>query len=215
MPSWGQTVRVRIGEASEMLARPMTSPATGLIEVRGSFTDEQGSRPLSGAAVWVDGERRGVTPVTLELARGPHSLRVEYQGEVAAVQVIDLPGGNQRFATFEFGLGLDRPVLSLANERARISVDRPSVISASLAGVGPSELREMWLHVQAGDGSWRRYQMALMKTSGAMVGAAVYPPAVVDESGKARWYVSAVSNTGDEYFTEIQTSDLVASASRK
>ncbi len=210
MATWGQTVRVRIGERAEVIARPMSSPATGLIEVRASFTDEGGTETLNGAEVWVDGQRRGATPLTLELDRGPHSVRVQYQGETAPVQVIDLPGGNQRFANFEFGLGADRPTLNVVGDVSRISIEKPAVISASLSSFNPADVREMWLHVKTADGGWRRYEMSVMKATGATVGVAVYPPAVVDGSGRARWYVSAVANTGDEFFTEIQTSEVVA-----
>uniref|UniRef100_A0A832MK14 PEGA domain-containing protein n=1 Tax=Eiseniibacteriota bacterium TaxID=2212470 RepID=A0A832MK14_UNCEI len=209
MPSWGQAVTVRVGEAAVVLARPMTSPATGMLDVRATLAGDEGAEPLSGAAVWVDGERRGVTPLTLELPRGPHSVRVEYQGERAPVQVIDLPGGNQRFATFEFGLG-ERPRLEPIAPPARIPLDAPTVISGALRGVSSSDVREMWLHVRTPDGTWRRYEMAMLKASGGVVGVAVYPPTMFDEGGRARWYLSAATHTGDEFFTEMQSAALAS-----
>ena len=212
MASWGNTVTVRVGEVTETIAHPMTSPATGMIEVRALAAGSEGSEPMSGAVVWVDGERRGTTPFTVELPRGPHSVRVEYQGETAPVQVIDLPGGNQRFATFEFGLDVERGQLLALAPPARIPLDRPTVISAALQGVSPAEVREMWLHLRTPDGSWRRYQMTLLKATGGVVGTAVYPPTMFDEHGRARWYVSASTQTGDEYFTEILWSEMAAPA---
>lgn len=214
MASWGSTVTVKVGELSETIAHPMTSPATGVIEVRALAAGSEGSEPLSGARVWVDGERRGATPVTLELPRGPHSVRVEYQGESAPVQVIDLPGGNQRFATFEFGLDIERGKLVPIAPPGKIPLDRPTTISAALQGVNPSEVREMWLHVRTPDGSWRRYQMAMLKATGGIVGVAVYPPTMFDEAGRGRWYVSSVTQTGDEYFTEILSSELAEPPAR-
>lgn len=209
MPSWGSAVTVRVNEVATLVARPMTSPATGLLEVRAMIAGEEAG-DLAGAAVWVDGERRGVTPLTLELPRGPHSIRVEHQGERAPVQVIDLPGGNQRFATFEFGVSGERPALEPVDPPARIPLDAPTVISGALRGVSSTEVREMWLHVRTPDGTWRRVQMTMMKASGGVVGVAVYPPTLFDEQGRARWYVSASTQTGDEYFTEIVTSQAEA-----
>jgi hypothetical protein len=200
---WGQTVQVRIGEVHEVLARPMTSPATGLIEVRATLADERGVEPLNGATVWVDGVKRGVTPLTLELPRGPHSLRVDHQGVTAPVQVIDLPGGNQRFATFELGLGPDRPTLDPLVTPARVPIDRPTVLSGSLAGVSANDVREMWLHVRTPEDTWRRYPMTLLKATGGVVGVAVYPPTMFDGGGEGRWYMSASTQSGDELFTEI------------
>jgi hypothetical protein len=65
----------------------------------------------------------------------------------APIQVIDLPGGNQRFAVFE--LGLDREWPRLVMEPPRIARDRPSVVSVSLSGILPGEISGMWLHTQS------------------------------------------------------------------
>jgi len=212
LASWGQTVRVRVGETAEILARPMTSPATGVIEVRASLTGERGTESLGGAIVRVDGEKRGVTPLTLELPRGPHSIRVEYHGEEAPIQVIDLPGGNQRFASFELGVDLDHPMLRALAAPARMPVDQPSVISAGLEGVIASEVREMWLHTRSPEGQWRRYQMVMLKAPAGVVGVAIFPLAMFDEYGLTRYYLSASIQTGDEFFTEMLTAQLVAPA---
>ena len=104
MASWGQTVEIKVHEQRQIFTRPLQSPATGLIQIRATRAEDGETKPLQGARVWLDGQPRGATPITLELPRGPHSVRVSFQGEEAPVQVIDLPGGNQRFATFEFGL---------------------------------------------------------------------------------------------------------------
>jgi hypothetical protein len=203
-PAWGQTVEVRVAERTQVVARPMTSPATGVLEVRANLTDEEGSRDVSGAAVWVDGESRGTTPLSLELPRGPHSVRVAYRDRSAPVQVIDLPGGNQRFATFEFGLGDARPQLVALEAPPRVAAEQPGVMSAGLEGVLPSEVREMWLHVRTPEGAWRRYQMAMLKSpTGGVIGVAVFPAQLFERGERARWYASALVTTGDEYFTEM------------
>jgi hypothetical protein len=98
-----------VGEVSEVIARPMTHACERRARSARDVHRRQRHEPLEGATVWVDGERRGYTPLVLELPRGPHSARVEYRGESAPVEVIDLPGGNQRFATFELGSTSTRP----------------------------------------------------------------------------------------------------------
>jgi hypothetical protein len=203
LPSWGQTVQVRVAESSDLIARPMTSPATGVIEVRASLTTETGTVDVEGARVYLDGEPAGKTPLTLELPRGPHSIRVEHLGETAPVQVIDLPGGNQRFASFQLRPASDLPSLATVNPPSTIPLDQPTVISAALDGVQTSELREMWLHVQTPDGPWRRYQMAWLKAPGGVVGVAVFPTTLFGQDGRARYYTSASTQAGDEYYSEV------------
>ncbi len=204
LPSWGQTVEIRVGEGADLIARPMTSPATGVIEVRASLATATGSTDVDGAQVWLDARPAGTTPLTLELPRGPHSIRIEYQGESAPVQVIDLPGGNQRFANFMLNPGTDFPTLTLIDPPAVIPLDRPTVVSAALEGVDSAEIHEMWLHVQTPDGPWRRYQMAWLRAPGGTVGVAVFPTTLFDADGHVECYVSAATQAGDEYFSEIQ-----------
>ncbi len=201
---WGQTVRLSVLEDQKIVARPFDSPASGRLTIRATAVGEDGIDNVKGASVWIDGRRMGSTPITLELSSGPHSVRVEHRSEGAPIQVIDLPGGNERFATFSFGSGVEAPKLGLLNVPTPMPTDRPTVISAGLQGVGKNEVREMWLHVRAPDGPWRRYPMPLVDASGAVVGSVVFPTAMLDRQGRATFYVSASTTMGDDYFSEIQ-----------
>jgi PEGA domain-containing protein len=203
MASWGQTIEIRAREKREILARPLQSPASGMILVRAVSTHGGESQSLTDARVWLDGEARGVTPLTLELPRGPHSIRVAYRDRVAPVQVIDLPGGNQRFANFEFGADVEAPRLVISAPE-RIALDAPALISAVLESVTPGDLREMWLHVRTPEGPWRRYPMTLLQTQGSAVGAFAFPVPMLGPQGRTWYYVSAVTAQGDEHFTELQ-----------
>jgi len=209
---WGQTVQVRVREAEQLIARPVTSPATGVIEVRATFTADQGAEALEGAQVWVDGQLRGRTPLTLELSRGPHSIRVRGRGEDSPVQVIDLPGGNQRFATFDLGVTPDPLNLVSLVPPLAVPLDRPALFAASLENASAGEVREMWLHVRGAEGAWRRYQMAMLKAPGGVAGVAIFPVASFDPDGRSRYYMSALTQTGDEYFTEIAIAEAVRAA---
>ena len=175
MTPWAQTVEIKVRETSHVVAHPMTSPATGVLVVRATLSDEQGSSPLAGGEVWVDGDLAGRSPLTLELPRGPHSVRVAYRGESAPVQVIDLPGGNQRFAMFELGFGSGGPRLVQQETLVRVAPDTPAAITVTLDGVNASDIREMWLHVRASDGNWVRYALDARKTPLGVEGSANFP----------------------------------------
>jgi len=200
---WEQTVEVHVNRTVELVAQPIASPATGVLEVRATLADETGSAPLAGAQVWIDGQLFGVTPLKLKLPRGPHSIRVRYRDEEGPVQVIELPGGNLRYATIQLGMNLDAPRLVAALPE-RIPVGRPTVLSASLDGAREGDVREMWLHVRTPEGAWRRHPMTMMKAPGGLVGVAVFPTVLFDARGRAAWYVSASTPMGDEYFTEMR-----------
>jgi hypothetical protein len=206
---WEQTVEVHVNRTAEVIAQPVVSPPTGVLEVRARLSDETGSEPLAGAAVRVDGQARGVTPLRLELPRGPHSVRVSYRGEDSPVQVIELPGGNQRYATLDIGLSLDQPRLAAALP-GRVTLGSPTVLSATLERAREGDVREMWLHVRTPEGAWRRYPMSVMKAPGGLAGAVPFPTDLFDRGGRTAWYVSALAPTGDEYFTEIQSAQAAA-----
>ncbi|MFN8587059.1 MAG: PEGA domain-containing protein [Candidatus Eisenbacteria bacterium] len=204
MAPWAQNINVRIGQTVQVVARPMTAPGTGVLQVQATLNDADGVSPLSGAQVWVDGALRGVTPLELELPRGPHSVKVVHRSEVAAIQVIDLPGGNQRIASFDFGLDLVAPQVNIVGASRVMPANGTGMISAAFSGLAPRDLREAWLHVRSAEGLWRRYPMTPVKSPGATVMAAVFPAGVFDASGRTIWYVSATAVQGDEYFSEMQ-----------
>jgi hypothetical protein len=206
---WEQTVEVHVERTAVVLAQPVVSPPTGVLEVNARLSDESGSEPLSGAAVRIDGQHRGVTPLRLELPRGPHSVCVSYRGEDSPVHVVDLPGGNRRYATLDIGLSLDQPRLS-ASLPARVPRAGATVLSASLERAREGDVREMWLHARTPEGAWRRYPMSVISAPGGLVGVVVFPTDLFDAGGRTSWYVSALAPTGDEYFTEIQTAQAAA-----
>jgi hypothetical protein len=206
MQPWGQNVSVGIRQTTQIVTKPMTSPATGVVQVQALINDDNGTAPLSGASVFVDGEIRGSTPLTIELPRGPHSLRVTYHSETAPVQVLDLPGGNQRFATFQFGLDSDLPPLKLQGNFATIAAKKGSEVSASLDNLDAKDVREAWLHVRTPDGLWRRYDMSVDPGPRGAVLTVVFPVELFDAQGRVTWYLSAATGQGDEFFTEMQHS---------
>ena len=202
---WTETFELKVGETHEVVARPFTMPETGMIDVHATVAGGDGVVPLKGAAIFVDGEPRGVTPASIELPRGPHSIRVAYRGEEAPVQVIDLPGGNHRIADFAFGTDFQPPSFVQIAPEGPVARARPTVVSAAITDMGEADLREMWLHVRDPEGAWRRYEMTLLRAPDGIVGVALFPVALLGPDGAATYYVSALTQEGDEYYTELRT----------
>ena len=206
MQPWAQNVNVGIRKETKVVSKPMLSPATGVVQVLAQMNDENGSAPLSGASVFVDGALSGTTPATIELPRGPHSLRVTFEGVTAPIQVIDLPGGNKRFATFQFGLDSDLPPLKLDGNALKLLAKTPAVVSASLDGLEADDLREAWLHVLTPDGLWSRFPMTIESGPRGAVLNVNFPVSEFNGEQKATWYLSAATKQGDEFFTDLQKS---------
>lgn len=198
---WSQTVTVPLRGDVRVIARPFNLPAAGVIHVEATWIDDDGSSDLRGATVIIDGERRGVTPLTLELPRGPHSMRAEYQGEEVPVQVIDLPGGNKRYASFTFGSGGVFPKLVLKSPLSANS--RDATVRVALQDLSLRDVREAWLHVRSETGSWRRYPMNIVNGDADPLAVVTFPASSPDSRGDAPFYVSALISTGEEYFTEV------------
>ena len=215
MPAWAQTVQVGVRRVEQVTAHPMSAPANGVIQVQATLNDEQGSTPLSGAQVWVDGELRGTTPTALDLPRGPHSLKLTWKGSTAPVQVIDLPGGNERFASFAFGLDSPSPQIVLLGGVHPSNLQQTAMVSAGMKGLQLGDIREAWLHVRTPEGLWRRFPMTAMRGATGPVVVCVFPPNAFDSQGQARWYVSAATVQGDEYFSEMQKATLGSGGGRK
>lgn len=206
MQPWAQNVSIGIRKNTRVVSKPMLSPATGVVQVLAQMNDENGSAPLPGASVFVDGTLAGTTPATIELPRGPHSLRVQFEGVVAPIQVIDLPGGNKRFATFQFGLDTDLPPLKLDGDQKKLLSKKPAVVTATLDGLDANDLREAWLHVLTPDGLWSRFEMTIESGDHGAVLSVNFPLTQFNGEEKATWYLSAATKQGDEFFTEVQKS---------
>jgi hypothetical protein len=206
MQPWAQNVNVGIRKNTRLVSKPMLSPATGVVQVLAQMNDENGSAPLSGASVFVDGTLSGTTPATIELPRGPHSLRVQFEGVVAPIQVIDLPGGNKRFATFQFGLDTDLPPLKLQGSYQNLLGKPGATVLATLDGLESDDVREAWLHLCTPDGLWSRYSMTISAGDRGTELRVAFPGSVFKADEKATWYLSAATKQGDDFFTDMQKS---------
>jgi hypothetical protein len=96
---------VRPGEVTVVQVPPVPPRGKGRMVVRARFLSEEGLVEETGRPVWVDGENRGATPLDLTLPSGFHSVRVDRDGEPAAVEVFFLEAGRARYVNAEFGRG--------------------------------------------------------------------------------------------------------------
>ena len=85
-------------------------------------------------------------------------------------------------------------------------------VAASFDGLQPNDVREAWLHARGPEGLWRRYPMTLLHGNEAPIAVSPFPENAFDAKGTTRWYVSVSTPQGDEYFSEIQQSALLAPA---
>jgi hypothetical protein len=103
----------------------------------------------SGAQVFVDGEAKGSTPLTLELPTGPHQIRLARERYASAESTVTVPG--------EWTVDLKRPlaVLEVASQPPGATV----VVAGESHGRTPAQIHlpafEQY-DVQVGGKAWRR-----------------------------------------------------------
>jgi hypothetical protein len=95
------------------------------------------------------------------------------------------------------------PQLVLLSAPTSMQRDQPAVVSAQMDGLRPQDTFVLDLHVRTPGGQWRTYPMTLMRAGKGTIGAAEFPIWLLDRSGKAPYYVSARTDAGESYFTEI------------
>lgn len=204
---WAKIVDVRVGDVTEVTVRPFKAPTEGILVVDATVENDEGGS-TAHAQVWLDGKSVGRTPLSLTLPRGPHSVRGVLGGEQSPVQVIDLPGGNQRFASLRFGARSPAPQLALT-----VAGSRPSgslSVKGTLRGVKALELSSMWLFVQRADGRWSRIALETSPSPEGAVGVGEIQAPAKSSGTAPRMYLSALRVTGEEYFTEIGAPEVQA-----
>jgi hypothetical protein len=130
-------------------------------------------------------------------------VRLSHGNEQPAVQVVDLPGGNHRYADFILGVSSDAPKLTFVSPRGSVPAEAPGRLAVTVSGLTETEIREMWLHVRTAEGIWRRYPMKIERAQGAIQGVTDFPVAAIGSQSHSTFYVSAMTPVGDEYYTEL------------
>jgi len=136
-------------------------------------------------------------------------VRAAYAGTNAQVQVIDLPGGNERYADFQFGGDPDPTQITT---RLRNADGLATRIEVNITNISVREVSACWLHVLGHDGLWSRYAIPVRRSVEGVSGDHAFPE---PDPASTRYYVSVTRTTGEEYFTELQPPRSTAAAARR
>lgn len=178
-------------------------PTTGKLTIRSALLTDAGFEAGKGDPVWVDGDVRGVTPLSVSLKPGAHSVRVVRRNFPAQVTVIDVKAGGDHYVTSEFGARSEQPLQLAPPEAISLSGPLPVTVTVPEAEWDPS--MSVWLYAAAPDGGFQAKRMTQLE-GGDRVYATVVPPEVAQNAGRrVRLYCKASGSDGRELFTEIVT----------
>jgi hypothetical protein len=198
-----QEIDVLRDRSVEIVGSAGAALAKGSLTVRSATLGDSGFEPGKGDPFWIDGTARGVTPATLELAPGTHSVRVARRNYPPQVAIIDVKSGGETFVNAEFGARSEEP----------LRFDPPEALSASdpaplTLAVPPEEWDPaitLWLYAAPPGGSFQPKRMTRLE-EGSRSFAALIPNEVLRNGSKqVRIYFKATGTAGREHFSEIYT----------
>lgn len=178
-------------------------PTTGTLTIRSALLTDAGFEPGKSDPVWVDGVVRGVTPLSVSLKPGDHSVRVVRRNFPAQVTVIDVKAGGDHYVTAEFGARSEQPLQLAPPENVSLSSPLPVTVTIPEDAWDPSVA--VWLYAASPEGAFQAKRMTKLD-GGDRVFAAVVPAEVAQNSERrVRIYCKASGSDGRELFTEIVT----------
>lgn len=198
---WTEEVGLVAGTTTQVLARPERVPEMGVILARAYRVGPQGLTDQPGAAVSLDGLRKGVTPLKLEVPRGLHTVRISTTGERSPVQLLRVDGGGQLYATAEFGRSPEPEVVE--EMLGSPSIAKPPVVRAFLDSQLPIRVSEMRLKVRRWGRDFGRTPMKLRAGSRGLSGDVVLDLAGAKAGMEVTYFVSILSDQGEEFVSEM------------
>jgi len=187
----------------EVVGNAGPAPTTGKLTVRSALLTDAGFESGTGDPVWIDGGVRGVTPLSITLKPGAHSVRVVRRTYPAQVTVLDVKAGGDHYVTAEFGARSEQP-LQLAPPDA-VSLAHPLPVTVTLPEDGWDPSVVVWLYAASPDGSFQAKRMTRLE-GGDRVFAGVVPAEVARNADRrVRIYCKSSGPDGRELFSEIVT----------
>ncbi|MGE5179384.1 MAG: PEGA domain-containing protein [Bacteroidota bacterium] len=178
-------------------------PTVGKLTVRSALLTDAGFEPGKSEPIWIDGVLKGVTPLSVSLKPGEHSVRVVRRGFPAQVTVLDVKPGGDHYVTAEFGSRSEEPLQLSPPEGISLSSPLPITVTIPEGAWDPSVA--VWLYAAAPEGAFQAKRMTKLE-GGDRVFATVVPPEVARNSARrVRVYCKAAGSDGRELFTEILT----------
>ncbi|HEY2923525.1 MAG TPA: PEGA domain-containing protein [Candidatus Eisenbacteria bacterium] len=201
--SSAQEVEVLQGTHIELFGNAGAVPAKGRVTIRSALLTDTGFEAGRGDPVWVDGEMRGVTPLTVDLKPGAHSFRVLRRNFPPQISVLEVNPGGEQFLTAEFGSRSEDPLRFTPPDFISISDPLPVTIALPEGEWDPS--MALWVYAAPPGASFQARRMTRLD-AGSKRFAALLPPEVLRNSARqVRLYFKAVGAAGRELYSEIHT----------
>jgi len=193
-------------QSADVVGNAGPVPATGSLTVKSSILGDAGFEAGKGDPFWVDGAMRGVTPATLSLAPGTHSIRVARRGFPPQITILDVNAGGQHFVTAEFGANSAQPLQYQQPESFSISNPTPLTITLPENEWEPSIT--VWLYAAPPGGSFQAKRMTQIEDASRTFATLLPPEVLQNTARKVRFYFKAMGTGGREIYSEIYTVPL-------
>ncbi len=201
--SSAQEVEILQGTRVELIGSPGALPEAGRVTIRSAVLSDTGFEDGRGDPVWVDGDMRGVTPLTVNLKPGTHSFRVLRRGFPPQISVLEVKPGGEQFLSAEFGARSEDPLRF--TPPAALSISDPLPITIALPEGEWDQSMALWAYAAPPGGSFQARRMTRIDAS-SKVFATLLPPAVLRNSARqVRVYFKGVGAAGRELYSEIYT----------
>ena len=198
-----QEIDVLRDRAVEIVGSVGATPAKGSLTVRSATLSEAGFESAKGDPFWIDGTARGVTPATLNLEPGTHSVRVARRNYPPQVTVLDVKSGGESFVTAEFGARAEEPLRFDPPDALSTADPAPLTLAVPPTDWDPSI--SLWLYAAPPGGTFQPKRMTRLE-EGSRSFAALIPNEVLQNGAKqVRIYFKATGTAGRENFSEIYT----------
>jgi hypothetical protein len=198
---WESTVVVRPGGTEALTIDASANATGGRLSATSEVLASDGFRETSGDAVRIDGEERGVTPLTATVAPGWHSVRIDRRGHAPFVTVLEVPRGGARLARASFGAVTPLVIEVVPTLPAPGSSE--IVLYGTLSGDGPVAGARMAAWILGGPGE-DRLRVPMASVSGDPGGfVAVLDLATLPVASSRRYFLEAVTRDGDTVTSEI------------
>lgn len=202
-----QEVEVLQGTRVELIGNAGAPPDPGHVTVRSALLSDTGFESGRGDPVWVDGEMRGVTPLTVTLKPGAHSFRVLRRNFPPQISVLEVKPGGDQFLSAEFGAHSEDPLRY--SPPSSISISDPLPVNVSLPEGEWDQSMVLWVYAGPPGGSFQARRMTRLAADSKSFAALVPMEVLRNTSRQVRLYFKAVGAAGRELYSEIYSIPVV------
>ncbi len=198
-----QEVEVLQGTHVDLTGNAGAIPTRGRVTLKSALLTDTGFEAGRGDPVWVDGEMRGITPLTVDLKPGTHSFRVLRRNFPPQISVLEVNPGGEQFITAEFGAHSEDPLRFTPPDAISISDPLPVSIGLPEGEWDPS--MAVWVYTAPPGGSFQARRMTKLDSSSKLFAALLPVEVLRNTARQVRVYFKAVGTAGRELYSEIYT----------